>query len=99
MVVQIQEKHKWTLREPRDKRRSDMTVAESQSLLNEYAATIRALPGAVEFLRRVTLNIEAIIGALAEAGTGRCLYQRSRIALDKRLAQRWRTLLNHPGCL
>lgn len=60
---------------------------ERQKLLNEYAVTSRALSDAVERLRHVDADAEAFIRALAETGTAHRACQRSRIRLNKHLAQ------------
>ena len=60
---------------------------ERQKLLNEYAATSRAFSDAVERLRRLSTDVEAFIRALAEVGTAHRACERTRIRLDKHLAQ------------
>jgi len=61
---------------------------ERQKLLNEYAVTSRALSDAVERLRHVNADAEGFIRALAETGTAHRACQRSRMRLNKHLAQR-----------
>jgi DNA repair exonuclease SbcCD ATPase subunit len=66
---------------------------ERQKLLNEYAATSRAFSDAVERLRCLNTDIEALIRALDETGTAHRACEQSRIRLDKHLSQRWRVTL------
>ena len=63
-----------------------MTGEERRKLLNEYAATSRAYSDAVERLCHLGTG-EAFIRALADAGTAHRACERSRIRLDKYLAQ------------
>ncbi len=67
-----------------------MVNEEIERLLNEYAANSRAFAESVERLRHVTVNTEAFISALAEAGAAHRVCERSRIAVDRHLSQRWR---------
>jgi hypothetical protein len=60
---------------------------ERQELLNQYAATCRAFSDAVERLRDLNTDVEGFIRALAEAGTAHRACERSRVRLDKHLAQ------------
>lgn len=64
-----------------------MTGEGRQKLLNEYAVTSRAFSDAVERLRKLDNDAEAFIRGLAEAGTSHRACERSRIKLDKYLAQ------------
>ena len=64
-----------------------MTGEERQKLLNEYAATSRAFSDAVDRLRNLSKDPEAFIRALGEVGTAHRVCERSRIKLDKFLAQ------------
>ena len=64
-----------------------MMGEERQKLLDDYAATSRAFSDAVERLRLPGTNVEAFIRALADAGTAHRKCERSRIRLDKHLAQ------------
>lgn len=64
-----------------------MIGEERQLLLNEYAATSRVFSDAVDRLRQVSTDVEAFIRALAETGTAHRACERSRIRLDKHLAQ------------
>jgi hypothetical protein len=61
---------------------------ERQTLLDEYAAATRAFSDAVEQLRHLTADGEAFLRALAVAGTAHRACERSRIRVDKHLAQR-----------
>ena len=61
---------------------------ERQTLLDEYAATSRTFADAVERLRCPNTEGEAFMNSLAEAGTAHRACERSRIKLDKDLAQR-----------
>jgi hypothetical protein len=68
---------------------SEVKVPEERlRLLTEYAATSRAFSDAVERLRPAAGDGEAFIRALEETGTARRACERSRIKLDKHLAQR-----------
>jgi len=58
-----------------------------QKLLNEYATTSRAFSDAVERLRQLDTDLEAFIRGLAAAGTAHRACERSRIKLDRHLAQ------------
>jgi hypothetical protein len=64
-----------------------MIGEERQALLNEYAATSRAFSDAVERLRHLDTDVEAFILALAETGTAHRACEKSRIRLDKHIAQ------------
>lgn len=61
---------------------------ERLRLLDEYAATSRAFADAVERLRHTGADGEAFIRALAAAGTAHRTCERTRIRLDKHLAER-----------
>ena len=63
-------------------------MGERQKLLNDYAATSRSFSDAVDRLRHLSADAEAFIRALDETGTARRACERSRIRLDKHLAQR-----------
>lgn len=63
---------------------------QNRKLLSDYATTSRAFSDAVERLRQLTVNTEPFISALAETGAAHRLCERSRIALDRHLARRWR---------
>lgn len=65
-----------------------MIPKERRELLNDYAATSRAFADAVERLRSVNADGEAFMHNLAEAGTAHRACERSRVRLDKHLAQR-----------
>ena len=65
-----------------------MIAEERRKLLNEYVATSRAFSDAVERLRRLDIDVEAFIRALDQVGTAHRACERSRIRLDKHLAQR-----------
>ena len=62
-------------------------VSDRQELLDQYAASSRAFSDAVERLRDLNTDREAFIRALEEVGTAHRSCERSRIRLDKRLAQ------------
>lgn len=62
-------------------------VLDRQELLDQYAATSRAFSDAVERLRHPNNDVEAFICALDEVGTAYRACERSRITLDKHLAQ------------
>ena len=64
-----------------------MMVLDRQELLDQYAATSRAFSDAVERLRHPNNDVEAFIRALDEVGTAHRTCERSRITLDKHLAQ------------
>ena len=61
---------------------------ERQKLLNEYAVTSRAFADAVERLRQQNIGGEAFIRSVAEAGTAHRACERSRVRLEKHVAQR-----------
>jgi hypothetical protein len=63
-------------------------LEERQKLLDDYAETSRAFADAVERLRCPKTEGEAFMHSLAEAGTAHRACERSRIRLDKNLAQR-----------
>ena len=62
-------------------------VSDRQELLDQYAATSRAFSDAVERLRHLNTGVEAFIHALEEVGTAHRACERSRVRLDKHLAQ------------
>ena len=62
-------------------------VSDRQELLDQYAATSRAFSDAVERLRHLNTEAEAFIRGLAEVGTAHRACERSRVRLDKHLAQ------------
>jgi len=58
-----------------------------QKLLDEYAASSRAFADAVERLRQLDADVEAFIRGLAAAGTAHRACERSRIKLERHLAE------------
>jgi hypothetical protein len=62
-------------------------VSDRQQLLDQYAATSRAFSDTVERLRHLNTDVEAFIRGLAEVGTAHRACERSRVRLDKHLAQ------------
>ena len=62
-------------------------VSDRQELLDQYAATSRAFSEAVERLRHLNAGVEAFIHNMDEVGTAHRACERSRIRLDKHLAQ------------
>jgi len=62
-------------------------ASDRQELLDHYAATSRGFSDAVERLRHLNTDVEAFIRALAEVGTAHRACERSRVRLDKHLAQ------------
>ena len=67
--------------------RLTMIDDERQKLLNEYAASSRVFSDAVERLRYLNTDVERFISGLAETGTAHRACERSRLILDKYLAQ------------
>ena len=65
-----------------------MMGEQRQELLNQYAATSRAFSDAVERLRHLNTDTEAFIRALDEVGTAHRACERSRVRLEKQVAQR-----------
>jgi len=65
-----------------------MIAEERQRLLDDYAATSRAFADAIGRLREANADLEALIRALAEAGTARRACERSRIRLEKYVSLR-----------
>jgi hypothetical protein len=70
-----------------------MMGEERRKLLNEYAATSRAFSDAVEGVRLLSADTELFIRALEKAGTAHRACERSRIRLNKHLAQRLRVVV------
>ncbi len=64
-----------------------MMISDRQELLDQYAATSRAFSDAVERLRHLNTDVEAFIRALDEVGRAHRACERSRIRLNKYLAQ------------
>ena len=64
-----------------------MMGEERQELLSQYAAISRAFSDAVERLRDLSTDVEGFILALGEVGTAHRACERSRVRLDKRVAQ------------
>lgn len=61
---------------------------QRQRLVDEYAATSRLFADAIERLRNIGADEEAFIRALADSGTAHRVCERTRIRLDKYLAER-----------
>jgi hypothetical protein len=71
-----------------------VTISDRQEILDQYAATSRAFSDSVERLRHLSTDVEAFIRVLDEVGTAHRACERSRIRLNKQLAQL--TRVTHP---